>query len=354
MKRASIALAVIGAVCLLAAWFLAKGAAMSGMPSYLAGWLFWSALPFGALPVVMLIDLGGPGAGFALEPALRRLLVLTPVAALLIIPVLIHTQALFGWAASHGFDTPFGQIWMTQRAFIIRGIIYLILWATLGFAFYWPPIPSAVERRRAIAAVGLFVYALTITLAAADWAMSVSPKWFSAEFGLLFAASQVAIAVSAAVLLAGPVWRAAEPEAAASFLLGASAIWGFAQFIQFLVIWSGNLPSEIGWYQDRGGPGGIIVVWVAFLAGMVAPVFMLLSWHLRRHPVILPVSAVLSLVGQLLGMLWLITPSFRHGFTITGMDGLVVLGLGAISIGFCLLPGPLPKPAIEAPQHAWR
>ena len=68
------------------------------MPSYLANWLFWSSLPFGALPVVMMLDLAGPRAGFGLEPALRRLLLLMPLAALLLIPVLVWPGALFGWA----------------------------------------------------------------------------------------------------------------------------------------------------------------------------------------------------------------------------------------------------------------
>ena len=61
-------------------------AGASAMPSYLADWLFWSSLPFGALPVVMLLDLAGTGCRLRLEPALRRLLMLTPVAGLLLIP----------------------------------------------------------------------------------------------------------------------------------------------------------------------------------------------------------------------------------------------------------------------------
>ena len=67
-------------------------AGASAMPSYLADWLFWSSLPLGALPVVMLLDLAGPDAGFGLEPALRSLLWLTPLAGLLMIPVLMRPE----------------------------------------------------------------------------------------------------------------------------------------------------------------------------------------------------------------------------------------------------------------------
>ncbi|HEX2944114.1 MAG TPA: hypothetical protein VHO91_23870, partial [Rhodopila sp.] len=251
--------------------------------------------------------------------------------------------------------TPFGKAWMAHGPFIARAIVYIVLWALLALMFFRPPAATAIDRRRGVAAIGLFIYAVTITLAAADWAMAVEPGWFSAEFGVLFAASQIAIAVSFAVLLAGAVWRSTEPEAAASFLLGAAGIWLFAQFVQFLVIWSGDKPAEITWYLHRTGAGSLTVVWIGFIAGVVLPVLLLMSWRLRRHPQILPLAAVLIIVSQALGMLWLVTPSLRHHFVVSGMDALEMAGIGGLMVGICLLFGPLPKPVVqEVPRHAWR
>ena len=62
-------LIVAGVGLLVAAWLLGRLAGAALMPSYLADWLFWSALPMGALPVVMLLDLAGSGAGLGLEGA---------------------------------------------------------------------------------------------------------------------------------------------------------------------------------------------------------------------------------------------------------------------------------------------
>ena len=42
----------------------------------------------------------------------------------------------------------------------------------------------------------------------------------------------------------------------------------------------------------------------------------------------LPAMAVLVLCVQALGMLWLITPSMRHHFTISFMDVLELAGIG--------------------------
>lgn len=338
MKRASFILAGAGALLLLLGLLLSLLAGATAMPSYLADWLFWSSLPLGALPVVMLLDLAGPGAGFGLEPTLRRLLLLLPLAALLLIPILVRPHALFGWATGHGFTTPFGKAWMSHWAFIVRSIVYFVLWSVLALLFFRPPVPEAVLRRQGFAAIGLFIYALTLTLASVDWAVTVEQNWISAGYPLLLAASQVAIAISVASLLAGSAWREAAPEPAAAFLLVGSAAWIFMQFIQFLVIWSADKVSDISWYLHRANTGSEIVVWIGFVAGFLIPLFVLLSPALRRHRLGLPAMAVLILCVQALGMLWLITPSLRQYFTVSGMDVLELAGIGGVMLGVCLWP----------------
>lgn len=342
MRRVSLGLIVVGAALLLLALLLSRLAGAISMPSYLAGWLFWSALPVGALPVVMLLDLAGPGAGFGLEPALRRLLWLTPVAAVLMIPVLLRPGALFGWAMGHGFSTPFGQAWMSHDAFIARSVVYFVVWIILAALFLRPPALQRVGRRRGLAAIGLFIYVVTATLASVDWAMTVEPDWFSAEYGLLFITTQAAIAISVALLLAGRPWRLAAPEVAAAFLLVAAAAWLFLQFMQFLVIWSADKPADISWYLHRSNPGSQIVIWLGVIIGFVIPLLMLLMRPGRRQPPVLPAMAVLVLCAQALGMLWLITPSLRQYFTVSGMDVLELAGIGGVMVGLCLLLGGSP------------
>jgi hypothetical protein len=333
MSRAGVGLIITGAVLISLGLLLSVFAGASAMPSYLADWLFWSSLPLGALPVVMLLDLAGPDAGFGLEPVLRNLLWLTPLTALLVIPVLVRPAELFGWAGGHGFSTPFGQFWMTHAALVVRSVIYFVLWICLAIVFAVPPVPALVHRRRGVAAVGVFLYAISATLAATDWAMAVEPGWSSPEFGLLVIVTQTTIAVSVALLLAGKTWRHGAPEAAAAFLLLPVAGWIFVQFMQFLVIWSADKPTEVTWFLHRDDPFGKAAAWICFIIGFVVPLLQLLSPHNRRRSITLPAMAVLVLCAQALGMLWLITPSVRHYFTITGMDLLELVGIGAVTLG---------------------
>lgn len=336
MSRATIALLVIGALLLLLGLLLTLFAGAVTMPSYLADWLFWSALPLGALPVIMLLDLAGPGAGFGLEQVFRRLLLLLPVAALLIIPILVRPGDLFGWARGHGFSAPFGKAWMGYGPFVGRNVAYFVIWVILGLIFVRPPRLEHIGRRRAIAACGLFIYALCMTLASTDWAVTVEPDWISPEYPLLLASGQAVIAISVALLLAGDPWRRRAAEPAAAFLQTAVAAWIFTQFIQFLVIWSADKESDISWYLHRWHLGTTVAVLIAFVFGFVVPLVVLFAPRLRRRPLTLPAIAVLSLCIQALSMLWLITPSLRHHFTVTGMDVLEFFAIGGVTLGVCL------------------
>jgi Ni/Fe-hydrogenase subunit HybB-like protein len=181
--------------------------------------------------------------------------------------------------------------------------------------------------------------------------MAVEPDWISPEYGLLLASAQATIAVSVALLLAGGTWRRTAPEQAATILLLAAATWVFLQFMQFLVIWSADKPADIVWYLQRANRASRIVVWIGVIAGLVVPLALLLSPRRRRQPTVLPAVAVLVLGVQALGMLWLITPSLRHHFAITGMDLLELAGIGGVTLGICLWFGPLHEPAVEMAQH---
>ena len=89
---------------------------------------------------------------------------------------------------------------------------------------------------------------------------------------------------------------------------------------------------------------------VAVLIVAAAPLALLLAPRGRRHPVAVPAVALAVLCGQALGMLWLITPSIRHSFTVSGMDVLTLAGIGGVMLGLCLLTR-APAVPLEAVPH---
>lgn len=334
LGRATLGLAGLGAT----AWIVMAAFGMQVMPSYLAGWLFCLALPLGALPVVMLLELCGVteagDAGWAILLPLRRIVLLQPALSLFAIPVLLRMGALYHRPEA-GSRAPAG--WMATGFFDARMIVLLLAWTGLALLFGRPP---GRAPRQGLAALGFCLHLVLGTLAALDWVMSLDPGLNSSAFGLIAISMQVSTALCVAVLglALASRGRPVAPEAT-PLLLVAVGIWMFLHFIQFLVIWSGNLPGEIVWYQHRIGGLGGASLWFGFSSAILALVA-LLPHRLSRTPWILASAAIMLLLVHLVEMLWLVTPGFRGRFTLSLPDLSALLGVAALGCGLLLAARP--------------
>ncbi len=354
MRRAPAIVLGVGAAALLLALLLAYAANVTMMPSYLAAWLFWAALPIGALPLLMALELVGGAWSLDILRALRRLVLLVPVAAILIVPVLLRLHGLYPWSrgvASHGAA---GGSWLGSTWFIVRAIVYLVIWTALALIFARAAAPERRGRRRMAAALGLAVHLVIATLAAVDWTMSLDPRWSSSMFGLLLISVQCCIALSVAVLIAGAEADAQTglPQPGA-LLLVIGSIWLYLQFMQFLTMWSADKPDEVLWYLQRDADGGRFVEWVVFLAGFLVPLCLLVFASLRKSLSVVALVALLMLFAHALEMLWLVTPVFRRHFSLRGSDILALVGVGGIAVGAALLMRPRPvtqRPVARRPE----
>ncbi len=60
-------------------------------------------------------------------------------------------------------------------------------------------------------------------------------------------------------------------------MLALVMVWAYFNFSQFLIIWSGNIPEETGWYIDRMQLGWGVVGMVLVLFHFAAPFLILLK-----------------------------------------------------------------------------
>jgi len=329
--RIALGLGVLG----LAVWGLLAVLGLQAMPSYLAAWLFWMALPLGALPLVMLLELLDV-RGWAIVPVLRRLLLLLPAGALFAIPLMVGAAPLYHRT---GLASSLPGWWMEPRFLLVRMAVMLLVWT--GFALVFCRAPRRGPRRgRAI--MGLLLHLGMGSLAALDWLMSLDPGIGSSAFGLLVIMAQVGTALCAAVfILAVGADGRALPDEIAPVMAAALGAWVFLHFIQYLVIWSANLPGEVVWYQTRALGLGAPAVWSGFAAAVLA-LAVLLSYRVARTPWVMASVAAMLLLAHLVEMLWLVTPPFRGRFAAALPDLPALLGLGGLAIFMLLaLPGPM-------------
>ncbi len=138
---------------------------------------------------------------------------------------------------------------------------------------------------------------VTITVASIDWVLSLDPDFTSTDFAAMMAVSQLAAALALAAVLG---LRPGKATGDWGGLLLATVLGVFyLSAMQFLVSWSGDLPSKAAWFAARGGLAGTAIIDTAFVVGACLPVAILLSSALRRAPGALRGAGAAVLFGNL-------------------------------------------------------
>jgi len=212
------------------------------------------------------------------------------------------------------------------------------------------------NRRPWVGPVGLLVLVFTLTLLADDWIASVDPGWHSTGFSFVWMTGQSVAGLSLALL--GALAAGAQPVATGNagrplgidwgnLLLATLLSWCYVAFAQFLIIWAGNLPAEISWYQHRQEGLWFWVPAALAVFGIVLPFLLLLSRRYKANAGGLATVAVVLLLSQGLYTAWLILPAGGR-FSLEGwllVLALLVTGAGAGLNRFAALARKLRRPA---------
>jgi hypothetical protein len=192
------------------------------------------------------------------------------------------------------------------------------------------------NRSGGLSAAGLIIYALSISVAAYDWIVSLEPRWYSSGFGLVVGESQMLAAAAFGVAASAYSRRNGElkPDVRQRFhdlgnlLLMYVLTWAYLAFTQFLIIWAADLPREISWYLPR-----LATTWSwigALIAGcyFFLPLLILLSRTAKRSPRLLGWLAALLVAMSAVDMFWLVMPAFRRsGFSFAWTDTAALLAM---------------------------
>jgi len=277
--------------------------------AWLVCWLAWGAIPIGALAGTMMLALV-PGSWRDLYARpLAAATALLPLTALLALPLLIGVRLLYPWAnPAIGSTLPtFKAFWLSIPVFVVREII--VLTALSGLA--WGILTTNGITRSAIAGGGLLIYALFASIVGIDFAESTEPHFHSSIYGLLALTSQWLAAVSFGILF-GLGGKDRAPFAAAGLLATAILLWAYMHAMQYIVIWSGDIPEEAHWYIERGVGTWRAIGWVGFALQAILPFVALLSPAVRNNPGRMRAVAAIILIASPLQQAWMILPGLEH------------------------------------------
>ncbi len=135
------------------------------------------------------------------------------------------------------------------------------------------------------------MYVFTLSFASFDWVMSLEPQWSSSIYGLMHLVGDVLSALAFTVLVLD--WnlrsRKGQPDVPentlhdlGNLMLAFVMLWAYMGFSQYLIIWSANLPEEIGWYLARQRGGWQTVAILLILFQFVLPFLLLLARQRKR------------------------------------------------------------------------
>ncbi len=263
----------------------------------------------------------------------KELLSVTPlllVASFLLL-LLIPFVDSYPWAGRPG-------IWLRKDFFIGRNLAFLLLAYVTARRFAAAPIGGEGTKSRA--AAYLFVFVASQSLTAFDLVMSLEYPWVSALFGGYFFIESIygGFAVSALLCLrrSGPA-RADRATGARSdlsdlsiLMFGFSLMWAGLFFAQFLTIWYGNLPEEVGFIARRlsASPLRELCVAVLFLLFFI-PFPALLSTRAKSNPYVVSGAALSILSGILVERYVFLAPVVRFSPVALAIDFTCLLVLFA-------------------------
>jgi hypothetical protein len=301
--------------------------------SYLVAFALVLGISLGSLAIEMLHHMSGGAWGLVIRRILEASSRTLPLVALFAVPLLFGFRYLYPWAdaalVARDEILTHRARYMNPTGVTIRLALCLAVWTLLARALSRlskrqdDGAPRGIERRmQLVAAPGLALYCLLVTIVSIDLLMSLDPHWYSAIYGVYVVGGQaisgMAFTLLAAVMLARkePMRDVLQPRHVhdhGKLLLAFTMLWAYFALSQFLIIWSGNLPEEITFFHARleGGWGAVSLFLALF--HFFVPFAFLLSRNFKRDLGKLAWIAGLLLVMRWVDLFWLVAPSFPPG-----------------------------------------
>ena len=333
--------------------------------SYLLGFTYWVGISVAALIMLAIFHTAKAKWLIVLRRAMETMAIAVPVFAVLFLGLIPALKYLYPWfpgspllANIHGVELEHlahkQHGYLNPTFFAVRQVIYFAVWIFVSTRLYgWSTkqdeaggLDLTVKQRR-FSPGSLPFLGLTITFAAFDWLMSLTPMWQSTIYGVYYFSGSFLAAFCVLLLvtvnaqgkdLYGSVVKTPHYHNLGKLMLAFTAFWAYIAFSQFLLVWIANIPEEAPFYGLRMfGPWRSMSIALFFLH-FVLPFFTLLSRTLKEKPRLLAVIAVYLLLIHAVDLYWLIWPAFSgeagptfHWTLITAF-----VGVGGVSVGYAL------------------
>lgn len=355
LSKIGFILLVLGAVLGIVAFFVDNTRASF---NYLLSYTFLISIAVGALFLIALEYVTNADWSVPFRRIVEIFAGLIPFLAILVIPLLFKMHDIYHWTHAEAVaqdeilqgKEPYLNIpFFITRVFVILGIWYI---------FYFILSRNSLKQDSSgdqnlttinirLSAIFIPLFAITISITAFDWLMSVDPHWFSTIFGVYYFSGTV-IAILAAVTIAAVYFKEngyLHERITQDHLYSLGALmfvfvnfWAYIAFSQYMLIWYADLPEETLWFLQKWEGSWAIFSIFLLIIHFVVPYILLLSQPAKMDPLRLKISAVVLLFAHFFDLYWMVMPEMpglEKGYIFSWIDFVFpVAAIGFVMIVF--------------------
>ena len=333
--------------------------------AFLVNFMFWFGIAGGSLMFSAMLIITRAVWGRSIKRLAEAPVLFLPVAFVLFGALYFGREHLFAWIHE---PLPGKAAWLNVPFFFSRDGVMLFVLAAFGLLLTWhsvkadldtlskgrPPLPAAIDTGRhgrlqmIYANIFGLLYAVIFSLLAFDLMMSLSPHWYSTLFGayyfvgsfftgLAFLMLMVCIAVTRSGLKQFIFKK--QLHSLGMLMFGFCVMTADFFYVQFLVIWYGNIPEETRFMIERihQHPWNRLT-WVVLFVAFIIPFAILLFRRIKMMPLFMIGVSVVILTGMWLEKILVIAPSIwpLPDIPIGWLEIFVTAGFAGL-MGLCIL-----------------
>lgn len=242
--------------------------------SYLLAFMFFLSICLGGMFLVLIHHLFDASWSVPVRRISEHIAFLLPVMAVLFIPIAILAPQIYGWLGewiAHGAHADhalaakqpiFSVPWFYGIAVVLFVVWSWLSWNLRKWSLRQDQTGDArcTYMLRKYSAGGIYIFAVTLTLAAIMWVKSLEHQWFSTMYGVYYFAASVWVTLATVYLITmlmqrtGPlsgVVHTRQFHDLGVLLFAFTVFYAYIAFSQYFLIWNAALPEETFWYVKR-------------------------------------------------------------------------------------------------------
>ncbi len=311
--------------------------------SYLITNYYFFSLAMGGAFFYVIQSISQSGWSSAFKRVPEAMMAYIPVAAVFFLLIYFGIHDLYHWShpeavASDALlqhKSPF----LNVPFFMVRIMVFFALWIifirilrklSLRQDAFDPTNQDGIMvlfgKRELYSKIFLFILAITFSLSAYDWIMSIDAHWYSTIFALKNLVAAFLHGVSIITLIVFilhkkgyfPFLNKYHMHDFSRYIFMLAIVWGYFWFSQFMLIWYGNIPEETVYYYVRWQEGWKVMFYLEIILNWGVPFMLLLPVKASRNMTVITVVIVFLIIGQYVDLFVQVIP---------GTTGLLKFGL---------------------------